>query len=254
MEHQDWFKDWFNSPYYHILYQYRDEREAEFFIKNIIDKINLPKGAFVWDNACGRGRHAYVFSKYGYRVIGTDICENNIDCAIKEYLISEKYNKMVQNLSFFIHDMRREFYVNYFHLSVNLFTSIGYFQNDFENEKVIKVMANSVKNGGFVIIDFFNPFYVLNNIVPRETKIIENIKFDIKRNIFKDSIIKEISVYEGNDKYVFFEKVKLLSSDFFLNALNLNGIKTIEIFGDYSLSPFNKSLSQRMIFLGRKES
>ena len=25
----DWFSDWFNSKYYHILYQNRNEKEAE---------------------------------------------------------------------------------------------------------------------------------------------------------------------------------------------------------------------------------
>lgn len=252
MEHQEWFKDWFNTHYYHILYQHRDEKEADFFIKNIVNKINLPKGSLIWDNACGKGRHAYVFSKYGYSVIGTDICENNIDFAIKEYLSSEQNIARGQNLSFFIHDMRREFYVNYFDLAVNLFTSIGYFENDFENEKSIKIMVHSVKRSGYVMIDFLNPVYVLNNIVPHETKIIDSIKFDIKRKVLGNTVIKEISVYEGDNKYVFFEKVKLLPRVFFLNTLSFSGVKNVEVFGDYALSPFNESVSPRMIFLGRK--
>lgn len=252
MEHEDWFKDWFNTYYYHVLYQHRDEKEAEFFIKNMVNKINLPKGSLIWDNACGKGRHAYVFSKYGYRVIGTDICKNNIDGAINEYLSSEKNNEVAQNLSFFIHDMRREFYVNFFHLAVNLFTSMGYFKNNFENEKTIKVMVHAIKKGGYIVIDFFNPVYVLNNIVPHETKIIDNIKFDIKRKVLGNSVIKEISVYEGDNKYMFFERVKLLPKDFFLNTLILSGVKKVEVFGDYALSPFNESVSPRMIFLGKK--
>ena len=31
-----WFKDWFNSPYYHKLYAHRDEMEAAGFIDKLI--------------------------------------------------------------------------------------------------------------------------------------------------------------------------------------------------------------------------
>ena len=30
----NWFASWFDSPYYHILYENRDTKEAEFFIDN----------------------------------------------------------------------------------------------------------------------------------------------------------------------------------------------------------------------------
>ena len=32
-----WFSTWFDSPYYHILYDQRDENEASAFIKAIQD-------------------------------------------------------------------------------------------------------------------------------------------------------------------------------------------------------------------------
>ena len=39
MEDQPWFKDWFNSPYYHQLYFNRDEEEAAAFIDKLIDYL-----------------------------------------------------------------------------------------------------------------------------------------------------------------------------------------------------------------------
>lgn len=38
MEQKEWFKDWFSSKYYKILYQNRDEKEAEIFVKNLVKK------------------------------------------------------------------------------------------------------------------------------------------------------------------------------------------------------------------------
>ena len=36
MENHPWFKNWFNSPYYHQLYFNRDEAEAAKFIDKLI--------------------------------------------------------------------------------------------------------------------------------------------------------------------------------------------------------------------------
>lgn len=244
MEHKEWYKDWFNTQYYHLLYSHRNENEAEFFISNLVKWIQLPSNSILWDNACGKGRHAHIFAKYGYRVIGTDICPENINYANQKYAS--------QNVQFFIHDMRREFYQNYFDLCVNLFTSIGYFQYDYENKKVIRVMANSLKKGGYLLIDFFNPKYVIENIVPHETINIQNVSFEINRNIQDGFVIKKIQVIDGHLKLNFEERVRLCNKDFFLIELNKSNIENISVFGDYDLSPFHENLSKRMIFLGRK--
>lgn len=244
MEHQDWYKKWFNTKYYHLLYKNRDEKEAELFIANSIQHIKLKKEAKVWDNACGIGRHCYILSKYGFEVVGTDICENNINIA------RSKYSN--QNTSFYIHDMRREFYINYFDLAINIFTSIGYFENIYENSKMIQVMFNSVKKGGFILIDFFNPDFVKKNIIEKESKTIEGIVFNIRKKIVEDWVIKQIEVFDAGNKYVYLEKVKLLPMEFFLNNLKKYGINNIEVFGDYSVSAFSKNVSERMIFLVKK--
>ena len=68
-----WFTHWFDSPYYHTLYKNRDEEEAEFFIDNLIAKLQLKKGNKLIDIACGKGRHATYFNKKGMDVVGIDL-------------------------------------------------------------------------------------------------------------------------------------------------------------------------------------
>jgi len=55
---ENWFKDWFNSPYYHQLYFKRDEQEAAAFIDHLISYLKPPPGSFMLDVACGKGRHS----------------------------------------------------------------------------------------------------------------------------------------------------------------------------------------------------
>ena len=52
---KQWFKDWFNSPYYHLLYSNRDEREAASFIDKLVGYLRPSPGALMLDVACGRG-------------------------------------------------------------------------------------------------------------------------------------------------------------------------------------------------------
>ena len=45
----EWFGEWFNSPYYHILYKHRDLDEARRFIDNISEHLHLEQGAKAMD-------------------------------------------------------------------------------------------------------------------------------------------------------------------------------------------------------------
>ncbi len=74
-----WFANWFDSPHYHTLYKNRDEKEAQVFIDNLIDYLQIPKGSKLIDIACGKGRHAKYFNKKGMDVVGVDLSQNSIN-------------------------------------------------------------------------------------------------------------------------------------------------------------------------------
>ena len=120
----EWYVDWFNSPYYHLLYNNRNEDEANLFIDNLCNKLELKTNTKIWDLACGKGRHAIALSKKGYHFIGSDLSENSI--------LEAKKNS-TKNLDFFLHDMRLPFSIKNFDAVFNLFTSLGYFKDINEN-------------------------------------------------------------------------------------------------------------------------
>ena len=112
---ENWFKEWFNTPYYHTLYQHRNYQEAEQFIKNLIVFLAPNREAKFLDIACGKGRHSYQINQMGYETIGYDLSEHSILSALK------MENK---SLHFYTHDMRNLFRTNYFDFALNLFTSL----------------------------------------------------------------------------------------------------------------------------------
>ena len=80
----NWFASWFNTTYYHLLYKDRNDSEAELFMTQLTNFLNLPENGSILDLACGKGRHAKFLNSLSYNVTGVDLSENSIIKA-KEY-------------------------------------------------------------------------------------------------------------------------------------------------------------------------
>jgi SAM-dependent methyltransferase len=238
-----WFADWFNSPYYHILYKDRDEREAQHFIDNLITYLQIKKESKLIDIACGKGRHATYFNKLGFDVVGLDLSKNSITTA--------KQNEN-ERLQFFTHDMRKTFKENSFHVVTNLFTSFGYFDNDKDEQEAVNAMSDNLKSDGILIIDFMNAKKVIAHLVESEQKQIQDITFNIRRKFEDNYIIKDISFSDKERNYNFQEKVKALTLSDFSDFISNAGLKIIDIFGNYKLENFNATSSERLILICKK--
>lgn len=238
-EKNTWFASWFDTPYYHILYKDRDYAEAQVFMDNITNYLNLPEEAKILDLACGKGRHSVYLNQLGYDVTGADLSENSI---------LEASKSSNGKLHFQVHDMRIPF-EDKFDAIFNLFTSFGYFENDEDNLLTLKAIQESLSEYGFAVIDFMNVHYVIKNLVPEEVKTVEGIDFHIKRYIKDNHIFKEINFENQGEKFHFVEKVKALTLQDFEGMMEEAGIFLLDIFGDYKLKKFYKNESERLILI-----
>ncbi|WP_422361123.1 SAM-dependent methyltransferase [Reichenbachiella sp.] len=244
MSKKEWFDEWFNTIYYHVLYKHRDYEEAAAFLDHLIDYFKIKPHAKILDLACGKGRHSIYLNKKGFDVTGVDLSEENIKFA------STKQN---DTLHFAVHDMRDVFAREEFDYVFNLFTSFGYFDSKEENLNVIDATIQSLKLGGKFLLDFLNPYVVVNNLVHEEDKTIENIHFNIQRKYTDDQfIIKDIVVDDHGQHYEFQEKVKAIRRTDFLAYFDKINLKVIDIFGDYELSEYKAEESHRLIFVLEK--
>lgn len=241
MQENDWYKDWFNTPYYHTLYKDRDYSDAQLFIKNITSHLKIPKNGNILDLPCGKGRHSIYLNSLGYKVTGGDISENSINFA-KQYE-NEK-------LDFIIHDMRLPL-KNKYDGVFNIFTSFGYFDDDNEDLLILKNIKNALRPNGVFVFDFLNVIKLKENLVESEIKIVDNISFNIKREISKGFIIKTISFIDGGKNYIYKEKVKFLDKKKIEYYFEKNAFKISDYFGDYHLNQFNEQNSDRLIIVAK---
>ncbi len=236
---ENWFSTWFDTHYYHILYKNRNDKEAQGFMDNITEYLNMPENGTILDLACGKGRHSIYLNKLGYQVTGVDLSENSIATA------NQSSN---DTLEFKTHDMREPMNETY-DAVFNLFTSFGYFDTHEDNIKTLKTIKESINEYGFGVIDFFNADYIIENLIAEETKEIDGITFNIKRTVENNKIIKEIRFSDNGETYFFTEKVAAFTLTDFEAMMEEAGIYLLEIFGDYKLRKFYKTQSERLIMI-----
>lgn len=140
-----WFRQWFDSIYYHKLYANRNEEEAKTFIDALLKKLKPWNDSSIIDVGCGAGRHAKYLASKGFNVTGIDTAYSSIQQA-NEFSSA--------SLRFIQHDMRIPFGINCFDYVFNFFTSFGYFSNNYENYEVIENMAKALKPHGALVIDY----------------------------------------------------------------------------------------------------
>jgi SAM-dependent methyltransferase len=244
-EKKEWFSEWFNSPYYHILYQKRDYTEAEFFLSNLIAYFKANTHNKIIDLACGKGRHAIYLNSLGYDVTGIDLSEKSIDEA-------KKFEN--ERLHFEVQDLRDLPYQNQFDIALNLFTSFGYFASKQEDLVVIENICRILKPNGYILIDFMNAEMVIQNLVPSESKTICNIRFDIHKEVINDFIHKRIHFYDQHHEYEFTEKVQALTIDDFEEMLSAKGFEIVKLFGNYALEEYKRGNSERLIIVAKKHA
>lgn len=237
---KEWFGTWFDSPYYHILYKHRDHQEAKAFIDNLISYFQLRPEDKILDLACGKGRHAIYLNKKGYQVVGLDLSQKNV-------LFAKRFEN--DRLKFHVHDMRFPWKKEQFDYTLNLFTSFGYFETPGENQQAINAIADSLKKDGKLLIDFLNPYTVINNLIPDETKTVNGIAFHIKKYVDGGYLVKDIQFHDNDKDYHYQEKVKVIRRKRFLEYFKNAELEVVDIFGDYDLNPYFADTSERMIFV-----
>lgn len=241
---QEWFKSWFDSPYYHLLYKNRNDAEAKIFLDNILNYLQPAPLSLMLDQACGKGRHAIYLNSRGFDVAGIDLSHKSIS-----------YCKQFENehLQFYEQDMRRIFRTNYFDYVFNIFTSIGYFRHDHDQQLAVDCASMALKKGGKLIIDFMNVNKVIREMKQENTLSVEGITFNITKKLHHNFIVKNIRFSDKGKDMEYTEHVEAMHLADFERYFAHAGLTTKDVFGNYSLQKFDEQLSDRLIIIAEKK-
>ncbi len=238
-----WFSAWFDSPYYHLLYKDRDDKEARFFMTELIKKLQPTKEAHLLDLACGRGRHAKFLHKQGLKVTGIDLSPQNIAWATKHHA--------KEGLDFEVGDMRQPYGENRFDYILNMFTSFGYFETYEEDIQALRMMKRALKPGGCLVLDFMNVEKVRLGLVKEEVRQVGDIEFHLNRFIRNGKVIKTIRFEDQGENWEYEEQVQLIGHQEFVQMFKEAGLHIEATYGDFDLSPFDAVNSERLVLFAR---
>ncbi len=240
----NWFETWFDTSYYHELYQHRDEEEARVFIATMVMYLELRAGERILDLACGKGRHSRELQKHGLEVVGIDLSKNSIE----EAKIYES-----EEMVFDIHDMRKSLTkFGKFDAIFNIFTSFGYFNSREEDVKSLKNVAKALVAGGQFVQDYINAAAVLHTLPEKGEKEVGALRFSWNKYVNNGYIIKDIEVNDAGEIKKFQERVKIYSIEELKDIHKEAGLKVVAEFGAYELDPYEAETSPRIILVSEK--
>jgi len=278
---KNWFASWFDTEYYHLLYKHRNHEEAKQFIANLIDFLQLPQGAKVFDLACGKGRHSLELHSHGLDVLGMDLSAESIKFA-------SQYGQ--SDLKFQVQDMRESFGKNEFKAGFNLFTSFGYFDDYQQDLKSLTNAYNALESQGYFVQDYLNAFPIIqllpqedsrkelyikytnresialglnseeeyNSPIAESNRAEENnssyfIEFKWRKWLDHKVIVKDIIVKDQDKEKHFQERVQVYKVEELVELHTQAGFEVQRVFGDYSLNEYDTLKSNRIILISKKK-
>ena len=236
----EWFEEWFGEEYLQ-LYPHRDDADAEQAIGLVLAATGCAAGWRVLDVACGAGRHARALRRAGARCFGLDLSATLLRIA-----------RGVTDAPLVRADMRRlPIRPGSMDLTVNLFTSFGYFDREVEHAGALAEMVGTVRPGGWFVIDFLNPRAVRRSLVAREHVMLNGREVEVRRELSGDGH-HVTKIIETGDGRRFRERVRLFEPEEITGMLAQAGVAVRGRFGDYAGAPLEPA-SPRTILVGQRE-
>lgn len=145
-------KEWFENPEFWqrfapVMFDGQRWAEAPAVAERVIALAQLSAGASVLDAGCGPGRISVELAARGLRVTGVDIIQAELDAAAE--------SAAAEGVPI---DLRREDLRSFraetpFDCAVSLYTSFGYCDDPADDLKIIRNIADSVRDGGTFILE-----------------------------------------------------------------------------------------------------
>ncbi len=244
------------NPFWDKAYKIRHSQslnktdEVQKIVSFIEKKIPISKDDYFLDFAGGSGRVSVNFINKVKQVYLFDWDVSAIEEA-------KKNDRIIA----FRRDLRYSKLRKKYNVGVCLYSSIGYF-SDCQNELMLNNFLNSIKSGGYIVLDLMNPDWVLKNsknvFIEKEVHY-EDEKYYIKhwRDVeFEENGIREVNrivfdkEIDGLKEFSYF--LKVYTKEWIVEKLLEFDYVNIEIFGSFDYEEMD-DVRQRLIFVARKK-
>ena len=245
---QSWYEqDGFWETIAPAIFDSKRTLSAKQEVEQIVSLLKLQPGESICDLCCGPGRHSLELGRLGYRVTGVDRTGLYLEEAKK------KADEQGLNIRFAHEDMRRFCEPDAFDAMINVFTSFGYFEDAADDKQVVENVYTSLKGSGKFLIDIIGKEVLARIfqekrwteedgvIILEESKVSEDWgRIDNRWIIIRDEKREECRF-----------SLRIYSASELSELLRSCGFGRVEIYGDLSGSPYDKT-AQRLVVVAHK--
>ena len=109
-----------------------------------------------------------------------------------------------------------------------------------------------IKEVGYFILDYFNKDFLIKNLVPTSIISENGLKITQNRSIFRNRVVKKITIEKDNSIDEFYESVRLYSYGELSRILIQTGFNIKKEIEEFHGNSFEKENSPRLIFFAMK--
>jgi SAM-dependent methyltransferase len=243
-----WFEDdAFWAAFRPSMFSEERWRMAARDVEPLAKLLDLKPGAHVLDLPCGPGRFSIELARRGFKVAGVD--------RTALYLTEARKRARQQgvDVEFVRADMRRFVRPRAFDACINMYTSIGYFEDPADDLKVCRHVLQSLRPGGRFLIQTGGKEWLARVYQPRDW-----------REEAGAFILEERKVMPGwtglENRWVLIQKgkvrefrlhLRLYSGGEITDLLKRAGFAKVDIYGELDGSPYDNT-SRWLVAVGRK--
>ncbi len=228
----EWFEEWFGEEYL-ALYAHRGDEDADHLVNLLRRLLPWRPGWRVLDVGCGPGRHARALDLLGSSPVGVDLSLTLLRLA-----------QSVTSAPLIRADMRAlPIRSGSFDLTVNLFTSFGYFADDAEHTLALREMIATVRPGGWFVLDYLDAGAVRAGLVSEERQVLSGQPVIVTREVTGENrfVVKTFHLTDGR---TFVERVRLFDAGDLEQMIHQAGAEVRHRFADYHGTPLSSARAE----------
>lgn len=225
----DWFEDesfWINMcPF---LFSESRQESAPAEVESVLQLAARPVRTAL-DLGCGPGRHAIALAKRGIEVTGVDITPRYLEMARAAAEVHKVQVEWVQG------DMRRFVRPEAFDLAIVMFTTLGFFEDEEDDRRVLRNIHESLKHGGTLVLELAGKEWVAEHFEETSYDDLPDGSVLFQRHKVIDDwtrIHNEWTLVSGDSAKTFTFDIRVYSGVELRDRLIQCGFRSVRLMGD----------------------
>lgn len=237
----EWWRTWFGPAYLELYDEYLNER-TPVEVDQLEALLRLRPPLEVLDLGCGQGRHVIELARRGYRTTGLDLSPFLLGVARERASAAGVTAVWIEG------DMRQPPKGRAFELVLSLFTSFGYFDDDADNDLVLRAAAGVLVAGGRMVLEILNGDRAVKQFREREWFPVGQMTVFEERTIdpVRNRLAVRRTVVRGDDRETSFHSIRLYRGTEIDRRLRAAGFAEVSLYGDWDGRPVSDE-SDRII-------